>query len=432
MRYINLIIVILLSLFLSNQVLAWSKVGNAGFVIDCDGKIELLDFYEAKEIGLTYKSIPGDSLDEKVYFLLDKLETLDPNRARNYRYQYNKYWQVNSTENKHKPIFKLDHLAVRNKEKQEDYGIGDISIPRNCILKLALQQIAPKYSDDGGRNGYLKIEIYNRLWDKLDKDLQASLVMHELFYREAILLRFIRNSVGVRKLNALLISDQFSLLNKEDWENELSKSDFKPMFPNFSPINGNDEIDLETDTGNVPGYKIWSYVNPILKGTIGFAKDKVLNILSHSPIYFKGYYPEYFSLQDYETIDFSHLTDRELKIDIQPICLFRLSNIRSKLGLGQKLISVGYNKEEDLIPGCKANIASYNHKRIVSMQWVKTYLLFNKFSKTPKQMLIVREDENDESGFSELDIKIGKETYEATSFKVNLENGKLFDIKLKN
>ncbi len=430
MRFLKLTSIILLSLLLTNQAFAWSKVGNGGFVIDCNGNIELFDFYEAKNTGLTYKPIPGNTVRAKVYYLLTKLEKLDPNRARNYRFQYTTYWEKNSTENRNKSIFELDHNDVQDKEKQRDYGIGNISIPKNCVLKLALQQIAPTYTE-GDRQGRLKLEIYNRLWDKLNKDLKASLVMHELFYREAILLRFIPNSVGIRRLNALLVSEEFNLFDINDWEEQLKASDFKPMFPNFNHREAKNQVDLETDSGNWPGYKTWSYVSPILEGQIDFGMDKVLNVLSHSPFYYKGYYPEYFTLRDFGTIDFSHLTDRKLKIHVQPKCLFRLSNVKSKLGLGQKLLSLGYDKEGKLIPACKADIASYSHERIVAMQWVKTYLLFNKFSKVPRQMLVIREDEG-EGGFSELDIKIGETIRQVSSFKVNLESGKLFDIKLKN
>ncbi len=428
MKLIKFYILTLLLFSTSGQTFAvtWSKVGNAGFVIDCDGQVELFDFYEAKDKFTFYKP-QGETVRQKVNYYLNKLESLDPNRAKNYRYQFNNYWTQNMVEHKFRSIFQLDHLEVQDKDYQKDYGIGQITIPKNCVLKLALQQIAPEYKN-GDRRGFLKVEVYNKLWDQLSNDLKASLVIHELFYRENILLRYDFRSTGVRALTALLASKQYYKLTQQDWHKKLIQSGFRPMFPNFTPIISKNEIDLETDSGNWDGFKTWAYAKPILIGTIVFSKTQNLKVHSHSPFYFKGFYPEYFSLAEIQVVDISHLTDRPLKIIVPPNCLFRLSNKKAKSGFGQKLISLGYDKENLPIENCEAIIDnSYSHELIDKLENPKTLLLFDKFAKIPKLMTVERIE-----GFSKLKLKIGGQVHKVNSFKVNLENGNIFDIKIRN
>src|SRR5262249_42323185 len=120
---------------------------------------------------------------------------------------------------------------------QKTFGLGEITIPSNCVLMLAIQQLPP-----GRDNGltWIHVQYIKPVWDMLDDDTKAALIVHELFYEEYILREITpKNAVNVRALNGLLGTDDFALhIDTNAWNNILRANNFTPMFPQFYYFNG--------------------------------------------------------------------------------------------------------------------------------------------------------------------------------------------------
>ncbi len=421
----------ILATVFSFQALSWDKVGNAGFVIDCQGQVEVFDFFEAKNKNqlLSFSSLPGESVHEKVEGLLIKLEQLDPNRAKNYRFQYKNFWNKNKIIETERSTFTLNHIEVKDKTNQKDYGLGDVSIPENCSLKLALQQFAPSYKG-GYRQGRIQVEIYSQLWNTLSNDIKAGLILHELFYRENILLDFNFNSMGVRQLNALLVSDQFSNMKKIDWEASLKKNHLNPMFPLFHPLFNQSTIDLETARGRWKGFKTYNYAGPILKGFVDISFLASKEVISQSPYYILGHYPEYLSLKNKSEVHFTNLGPIDLKVIVPETCLIKFTGVRLNNLDQPKFLSLGYNKKGKVDQNCQARFdqkSSYRNPRITQMSWVKVNIKIDKFSDIEKVLILERD-----TAISKLTISKNGQNMNARLIKINLDTGEIFHIESRN
>lgn len=285
-----------------------TRVGNGGFAILCKNKIELLDTYQARENGKKVSTLPGSNLDEKIYFLLSKLEGVDPNRAKSYRFLYERdlrgqlsFLTIDG--------LRLNSSQVADKELQKQFGLGNISIPTDCELLLVAQQANNEY--------VVTLKIYQSSWNLLALDDQASLILHELFYREAM--RRNLNSAPVRALNGLLATDEFNLLKTNDWSDILKKENFIVMFPEF--YNSAKTLDIENTSParknpELENYSFEADINfrvPWFSGQFNFCNNSY-NITTRSNLFFNGITPKAFIITDTKTIDFSCLGKHNLKI----------------------------------------------------------------------------------------------------------------------
>ena len=173
--------------------------GNGGDVVVCPDRTQLLDYYEAELFNYKLETYPGNSEWEKAANILKKIEKLNPTRYRLYSEGLQNFQQ------------EIIYSIAGNLEDIPDQG--DIPLPRNCELKQIIIQ-APNRTPETyfswskiQPNRYL---IDKNLWEKLDLDHRAGLIIHELILREATNLLKHDDSRMVRKLNGYWSSSELS------------------------------------------------------------------------------------------------------------------------------------------------------------------------------------------------------------------------------
>lgn len=322
-------------LLFSLKCFSGDKVGNGGFVIKCDNQIELFDYFEAKQAGKKIlPTIPGNTLEEKVESLFKRLETIDPNRAQNYRLAYIT-WQ-NTQQDVQVEGIHLDSTQAADPQLQAQFGLGKIAIPKNCELILALQQIPPLFSPKIQTPPPITIRVFHPVWDKLNPDVQASLVLHELFYREYILTSYRSewNATTVRFLNSEIASDQFLKLNKSTWIDVLKSQNFIPMFPDYK---GSDSygLDIEYSPIFLSGEEIGrdysfyeGWFNFIFYGKQKIFSDQVLDVQTYTPTFIYGIYPKQFYLNSPTDLELSDYSKFPLRINVSDKCQIKINSVQ--------------------------------------------------------------------------------------------------------
>lgn len=188
------VLILLLTTAISSGADATGRtVGNGGDVVLCEdigGKIKslkLLDFYEAQvlrgiSVELGAKTL---SVEEKVKYAISRIAHVSPARAKRYR--------------EHADLFFSETRFLGDIQLADIPDSGGIVIPRDCRIVQIANQSTPLYSGDA------RYVIDKDLWDLLDADDRAGLVLHEIVYREALELGHV-NSVSARALTAHLCS----------------------------------------------------------------------------------------------------------------------------------------------------------------------------------------------------------------------------------
>lgn len=319
-----------------------TTIGNGGFVVSCENKIQLLDYYEIEQKGLSLEEIPGANLDEKVEYLLSKLEKIDPNRAKNYRFQYVNYW------NKKNRILNVEGLHLNYEQTQNQdlltrFGIGKVNIPKSCELVLAVSQY---YSPVEGAP--LSISIYEPVWERLDLNTKAGIILHELFYRE-YLVKYHKllsptpqnlNSMSVRHLNGILGAQIFYQYDVKSWITMLNEEKFSAMFPFFVTSSEGEAIDMEPNLNSLAEVQWNDYAlntlshnegkNPVIIGKVNFKYFSNTEVIANAHqyreiLFFNGLFPKVFSLTKPTIIDLSQDTHFNLKLNVSPECLVEIS-----------------------------------------------------------------------------------------------------------
>ena len=189
-------LIILGTLLFAAVAMAGDKdVGNGGNVVVCGaasetpGRVELLDFYEGRVIRDFIVEMGGDELtvDQKVQYALDRLSKTDLSRATFYKKELEGFWKNTKF---------LAKVTI-----PEIPDAGPLPIPEGCELaQIAFQRNVDHPMD-------FRYIIRKDLWDRLDKNNQAGLVLHEIAYREA--LRYGHpNSVSARYFVGLIGSSK--------------------------------------------------------------------------------------------------------------------------------------------------------------------------------------------------------------------------------
>jgi hypothetical protein len=162
--------------------------GNAIVLRDSEGKIlkaRLYDYHEGGIRGIV-PNIPGETVEQKLKILFERLARISPERAKMYAGQFLNFEQDRG--------FINEPLAPQN-------DLNPISIPVGYkIEQLALQR-RPIFPQD--KHFYINEEI----WQALDADNRAGLILHELIYREAIGFGH-TSSTYVRYFNSLIAADR--------------------------------------------------------------------------------------------------------------------------------------------------------------------------------------------------------------------------------
>lgn len=147
-----------------------STVGNGGNAVVCEGQpIKVHDLYEAEKLRSIFPQLGAPDVDPtvKVQAMIAQLESLDPDRFSMYS-----QWLVEFPES---ALF-LPHVVLT--------PVPDTLHPfleEGCSLKQLVIQAEPRFPED---KRYL---VSKDLWDQLDNDNKAVLLMHEIVYRDAIL-----------------------------------------------------------------------------------------------------------------------------------------------------------------------------------------------------------------------------------------------------
>ncbi len=313
-----MISIFLTVLLATTAVRAESGVGNGGFVIQCGNKIQLFDYYQAESSGLRIQPPSGNNLKEKVESLLERLSKIDPNRAKNYRWQYKSWrgWYHDKTLNI--DGLRLNAEQVADPELQKKFGLGSIQIPADCKLILAIQQKKP-INDSGQGSSLMSTETFLPVWKLLDTDTQAGLIAHELFYNELIIrTKNMVDAVPVRNLNGLLGSFEFSSLSKSTWIEHLIENRLTAMFPDFESSNNENVLDLSHDPqmAHAKDYVIInrSRTPATFNGPVQIC-DQTYIAKAESGSFINGLVPMYSSVFN-SVVDLSCFSNTEIKLNI--------------------------------------------------------------------------------------------------------------------
>jgi hypothetical protein len=206
----SLILIPLLVSLIPFTARAGSETGNGGDVVYCraeDGgaRVELLDFYEGRTLRAIAPDLgdPSLSAEAKVRLALSRLEKLSPRRHDRYA-----AWAS---------AFLADTRFVSG-SVLVDVPDSEIAVlPKGCEMRQVAIQKKPEFPED---RYYL---VDRDLWDALDNDGRAGLMLHEILYREAIELGQ-TNSKSARYFNSILTSRKMAeFQGPEDFARFLEK-----------------------------------------------------------------------------------------------------------------------------------------------------------------------------------------------------------------
>ena len=174
-----------------SHALSGIHIGNGGDVVACGTgaslSYELLDFYEAR----TLRDIPLDlgaptlSIADKVALALSRLSKVDLLRSQRY--------QTWSQAFDHDTKFLSGVVLVDVPDSEHP------SLPEGCRIEQVAIHREPVFPQDR------RYTVNKDIWDHLDNDNRAGLMLHEMIYREADGFN-IENSIGVRYINSLIFS----------------------------------------------------------------------------------------------------------------------------------------------------------------------------------------------------------------------------------
>lgn len=145
----------------------WYDRGNGGVTLQCDGHhLQVLDLYESStRFNLPIVFAQADDEFAKATKLIDRLASMDPSRAALYQ-----SWLQS---------FKSESQFVSGTfAKTPDLGL--VVIPDGCTVEQAVVQQQPSVVNA------FRYLINQKLWNELDADNKAALIVHELIYREFI------------------------------------------------------------------------------------------------------------------------------------------------------------------------------------------------------------------------------------------------------
>jgi len=182
---------------------AGNEVGNGGDIFYCNNsKAMLVDIYEASTERAIQLDLGPSNLDvsAKVKMAIDRLERLSPLRAKMYQSQADD--------------FDKDTAFISSAQLTPIADVFNWEVPDGCELKQIAIQHTPEFPQD---KRYL---VSKDLWDLLDSNSKAALILHEVIYREA-LSNGIQNSVSVRYFNSLLFSHELDRMSIKDFVSTL-------------------------------------------------------------------------------------------------------------------------------------------------------------------------------------------------------------------
>jgi len=217
--------------FFSQARDTWYERGDGGFAAVCKDGVRT---YELKEAPARYNYTldlgQASSVDERVEYLISKVEKYNPQRASLYRGWY-------------KTFFQEAEMLPYTFQPIDDMGLA-IKFP-DCTIELVVFQRAPKNSKEA------RYHISSVWWDQLSAYDKGALVMHELIYRELSLPPSPQtDSETPRKFNGWLNSVNSNNVSVQEYltflqENFITRAEYKGI-----PIllSGKDDVTEEWAT----------------------------------------------------------------------------------------------------------------------------------------------------------------------------------------
>lgn len=202
-------IISLIVVLLSSISFAGGSVGNGGDSIVCrkpDGSIqsiELLDYYEGRvQRGFSYSF---GNLSEnhllKIDRILQKLSRVALIRSKKYRELVQSFFS--------------EAVLLPGVDLVDIPDSQNIIVAKNCKVEQLVIQQEPQLPGDK------RYTISKDLWDLMDENQRAGLILHEIIYREAIKWGH-ENSIKVRYINALIASDILDQMDQKSFNDLLS------------------------------------------------------------------------------------------------------------------------------------------------------------------------------------------------------------------
>lgn len=220
---------------------AGGQDGNGGNMLIClntNGTLkskELLDFYESRVIRGITPSLGHPSLPylEKIEMVLTRIQHLSPRRFKSY------LEEARSFESQSVFLPATDLTSMPDSQHPV--------VPKNCTVVQTVIQRTPIFAED-------KRYIVNKdIWDLLDNDDKAGLVLHEAILREAALMapilaqygiipesqQILRDSSRVRYINSLIASEKLINKNPQEWAELAAKAHLSPVVEIFGGLFSN-------------------------------------------------------------------------------------------------------------------------------------------------------------------------------------------------
>lgn len=173
----------------------WYDRGNGGFTVVCPDSSVVLDLFETDVNGIVRVRYSSElTALAKAQDIVARLKSLDPAREALYQTWLQEFFSEAS--------------FVKNAKFAPVNDLGLVALPANCALKQVVFQRNPSVLNS---SRYL---IDSELWNSIDENQKAALMIHEIIYREVINgSSFETSSERVRQFNALLHANVFKNWN---------------------------------------------------------------------------------------------------------------------------------------------------------------------------------------------------------------------------
>ncbi|WP_413291068.1 hypothetical protein [Bdellovibrio sp. HCB337] len=191
-------------------------VGNGGDAVVCRNaknkitSVQFYDHFEAKEKRQMVLDLGAATLsyEKKLDLLLARVKKINPSRARMYR----EWWSS----------FMKEAKFIKGSNLIDIPDTGGGFVPAGCGLEqLAVQQTV-KFPGDS------RYTINQDLWDLMDANSKAGLILHELILREATSDEVGQtNSINTRYLNAVMSTKAYEKMSLKSYIELLQLTQFK-------------------------------------------------------------------------------------------------------------------------------------------------------------------------------------------------------------